>query len=126
MRARRSRAISERASVPRVRRKLSLKPRTPTSAATPTATDSTTKPNLPGAERRSRQPMAPARFQLNARLAILHPVLNCNHTRPVIGQRIFYDHSVLEDNLAVGAAGYLRIVRHQHQRRPRFAIALQQ
>ena len=51
-----------------VRRKLSLNPRTPTSAATPTATDSTTNPNLPGADFRSRQAMAAARFQLNDRL----------------------------------------------------------
>src|SRR5947209_2405251 len=63
MRALRSPAMRARASVPRVRRKLSLKPRTPTSAATPMATESTTNPNLPGADLRSRQAMAAARFQ---------------------------------------------------------------
>ena len=52
------------------RLKLSLKPRTPTSAATPTATESTTNANFPGADFRSRQAMAAARFQLKARLAI--------------------------------------------------------
>ena len=70
MRALKSPAISDRASPDSVFLKLSLKPRTPTSAATPTATDNTTKPNLPGADFKSRQPMAPARFQLSARLAI--------------------------------------------------------
>src|SRR5260370_41683430 len=67
MRALRSPAMSERAWVARVRRKLSLNPRTPTSAATPIATESTTKPNLPGADFRSRQAMAAARFQPRAR-----------------------------------------------------------
>ncbi len=62
--------MSERASVVSVRRKLSLKPRTPTSAATPMATDSTTNANLPGADFKSRQAIAAARFQVNARLAI--------------------------------------------------------
>ena len=70
MRALRSPAISERASVEKVRRKLSLNPRTPTSAATPIATESTTKPNLPGADFRSRHAMAAARFQLRARLSV--------------------------------------------------------
>src|ERR1035441_6911499 len=116
MRALRSPAISERASVPRVRRKLSLKPRTPTSAATPTATESTTKPNLPGAERRSRQPMAPARFQLNARLAILFLVLDENLAgagdRLRARQAVFHDQAVAQHNLAVGAAGHFGVVRH--------------
>src|ERR1039458_1038266 len=102
MRALRSPAISERASVPRVRRKLSLKPRTPTRAATPTATESTTKPNLPGAERRSRQPMEAARRQLNARLAML--------LLSRVGQAVFDDQAVAEDDLAVGATGDLRVV----------------
>ena len=50
-------AISERAWPESVPLKLSLNPRTPTSAATPTETDSTTKAKLPGADFRSRQPM---------------------------------------------------------------------
>ena len=50
MRALKSPAISDRASVISVVRKLSLNPRTPTSAATPTATESTTNANLPGAD----------------------------------------------------------------------------
>src|ERR1700683_1958806 len=70
MRALKSPAINDLASVLKVFLKLSLNPLTPTSAATPTATDSTTNPNLPGADFRSRQPIAAARSQLNARLAI--------------------------------------------------------
>src|ERR1035437_884830 len=120
MRALRSPAIIERASVPKVRRKLSLKPRTPTSAATPTATESTTKPNLPGAERRSRQPMAPARFQLNARLAIFLLVLNR------VRQAVFHNQPVAQHNFAVGAAGYFGVVRHQNQSRACPLVALQQ
>ena len=69
-RAARSPAMRERASRVRVVRKLSLKPRTPTRAATPTATERTTKTNLPGAERRSRPAMTAARDQLRGRLAI--------------------------------------------------------
>src|ERR1700751_2358359 len=122
MRALRSPAMSERASVDSVRRKLSLKPRTPTSAATPIATDNTTNPNLPGADFRSRQAMAAARFQLSVRLlprgsagsAMAH--LLGNRRAGFIRQRILDDLSVFEHDLAVGPAGHLRIVGDQHQR----------
>src|SRR5271165_2915040 len=105
MRALRSPAMSDRASVDSVRRKLSLNPRTPTSAATPMATDNTTKPNLPGADFRSRQPMAAARFQLKARLAIL--TLLRRRRR----QSVFDHQSVPQHDLAIGAAGHVHIVR---------------
>src|ERR1017187_4985060 len=111
MRALRSPAISDRASTPRVRRKLSLKPRTPTRAATPTATDSTTKPNLPGADFKSRQPMAPARFQLNARLAILRLLRNPGGRRE--GQTVLHDQPVPQHDLAIRAAGHFGVVSHQ-------------
>jgi hypothetical protein len=58
-RALKSAAISDLDSKPKVFLKLSLKPRTPTSAATPTATESTTNPNFPGADFKSRHAMAP-------------------------------------------------------------------
>ena len=113
-----------------VRRKLSLNPRTPTSAATPTATDSTTNPNLPGADFRSRQPMAAARFQLSARLAIAAPALRDwlqqSARAAANGKRVFDDQSVLQHDLAIGAAGHFGIVRHQHQRGPRLAVPLEQ
>src|SRR3984885_15649323 len=102
MRAVGSPAINDLASVPSVFLKLSLKPRTPTSAATPTATESTTKPNLPGADLRSRQPMAAARCQLNARLAIGAPLwdtlIRSSHNR----KRVLDDHAVAQNNFAVG------------------------
>src|SRR5580700_11018898 len=112
MRALRSPAISERASVPSVRRKLSLKPRTPTSAATPMATESTTKPNLPGADFRSRQAIAAARFQLNARFLLTGSAMVGLGLSPfgggfgLVGQRVFDDAAVAQDNLAVGGAGH--------------------
>src|SRR5271157_1460161 len=117
MRALRSPAISDRASVLSVRRKLSLNPRTPTRAATPTATDSTTKPNLPGADFRSRQPMAAARFQLNARLAIYLLVWD---------KGIFDHETVFQHNFSVSPAGDLVIVRDQHQRGSGLAIAFEE
>src|SRR5258708_17025195 len=108
MRALRSPAISDRASVPRVRRKLSLKPRTPTRAATPMATESTTKPNLPGADFRSRQAIAAARLQLRARLLLrgsamvrLGLTLVGSGFRPV-RQRVFGAGNVPQGGLAVG------------------------
>src|ERR1017187_2377226 len=113
MRALRSPAISDRASVLKVRRKLSLNPRTPTSAATPTATDRTTNPNLPGADFRSRQPMAPARFQLNARLAILRLLRHCGLDDE--RQCVFNDHAVAKHDFAIGAAGNLGVVSDQNQ-----------
>src|SRR4051812_17744608 len=96
MRALRSPAISERASVDSVRRKLSLNPRTPTSAATPMATDNTTNPNFPGADLRSRQPIAAARFQLRARLLLrVDPLSTIAHLfgnggAGLIRQRVFH------------------------------------
>src|SRR5208337_429961 len=117
MRALRSPASSERASVFKVWRKLSLSPRTPTKAATPTATERITKPNLSGADFRSRQPMAAARFQLNARLAIYLLVLD---------ECIFDHETVFKHNFAIGPAGDLGIVRHQHQRGSGLAIPLEE
>ncbi len=70
VRAVRSPAISERASRLSVARKISLNPRTPTRAATPMVTESTTKRNFPGAERRSRIAMEAARCQVSACAAI--------------------------------------------------------
>src|SRR5579863_3657793 len=107
MRALRSPAISDRASLDSVRRKLSLNPRTPTSAATPMATDNTTNPNLPGADFRSRQPMAAARFQLRARFrlradsgsAMAH--LPGHSGSGVVGQRVFQDPPVLQHDLSI-------------------------
>ena len=120
MRALRSPASSERASVFKVWRKLSLSPRTPTRAATPTATERTTKPNFPGADLRSRQPMAAARFQLNARLAIFLPVIF-----PVFDEGIFDHETVFKHNFAIGTAGNFGIVRDQHQRGSGLAIPVQ-
>src|SRR5258708_27282583 len=112
MRALRSPAIRERASPESVPRKLSLSPRTPTSAATPTATDRTTKPNLPGADFKSRQAMAPARFQPNARLAMFLLALEeCfDVLRSIERQCIFHDHAVFEHNLSVRPARYFGVV----------------
>src|ERR1035438_10156893 len=129
MRALRSPAISERASTPSVWRKLSLKPRTPTSAATPTATESTTKPNLPGADLRSRQPIAAARFQLRARLAMAGLPLGGNSVsidRSAIWQRVFHNHAVAQHDAAIGSARHFRIVRHKHERRSGLVVPLQQ
>src|SRR5579863_4570448 len=117
MRALKSPAISDRASVFKVERKLSLNPRTPTSAATPTATDSTTKLNLPGEALRSRQPIAAARRHPNARLAIL---------RLPLDKHVFHHQAILQNNLPVGAARNFWIVCDQHQRSSRLAIAFQQ
>src|SRR6516225_4695981 len=110
MRALRSPAINDRASVESVCRKLSLNPRTPTSAATPMATDSTTKPNLPGADFKSRHAIAAARFQLNTRLlpgaavsAIGH-LLCCLIQLRFVRQRVFNDLAVLENDFAIGPA----------------------
>src|SRR4051794_25708079 len=107
MRALRSPAISERASADSVRRKLSLNPRTPTSAATPIATDRTTKPNLPGADLRSRQPMAAARFQLRARLLLpadpRSPIAHLfrNGGPGFVRQRVFDHAPVSQHHLAI-------------------------
>ena len=81
------------------------------------------KAELPGADFRSRQPMAAARFQLNARLAIfllVWPIqsISAENAR----QRVLHDQAVLQHNLAVGAAGHFGVVRHQHQRRSRLAF----
>src|SRR5881398_3269261 len=119
MRALRSPAISDRASIESVRRKLSLNPRTPTSAATPMATDNTTKPNLPGADLRSRHPIAAARFQLRARLALITDpgsaiahLLSYRGGR-LIGQRILDHLPIFQHDFAVGAARHLGVMRHQ-------------
>ena len=125
IRALRSPAISDRASVIKVVRKLSLKPRTPTSAATPTATERTTKANLPGADFRSRQPMAAARCQVRARSAILLLVLD-ERLDGIRGQRVFDDHAVFQNDLAIGAGRYFRIVRDQHEGRAGVAVALEE
>src|SRR5215472_3926269 len=114
MRALRSPAMSERASLESVLRKLSLNPRTPTRAATPIATDNTTKPNLPGADLRSRHAMAAALFHPRARLlrrsgsgsAIAH-LLGDNRSR-FERQGVFHDAAVFQHDLAVGPAGHLR------------------
>jgi hypothetical protein len=122
MRALKSPAISDLASKPKVLLKLSLNPRTPTSAATPTATLNTTKPNLPGADFKSRQPIAPARFQLNARLAMeSNPRTSHRRIRRRSGirQRVLHHHSVPQHNFAIRPARHFLVVRHQHQRRPR-------
>src|ERR1700722_13996292 len=124
MRALKSPAIKHRASASDVWRKLSLPPPPPTSAATPTATESTTIPNLPGADFRSRQPMAPARFQLNSRLAILCALHKFSVSQKT--QRILHHHSVLQHDLAVRHARDLRVVRHKHQRCSRFLVSIQQ
>src|SRR5579863_586987 len=132
MRALRSPAMSERASVDSVRRKLSANPRTPTSAATPIATDNTTNPNFPGADFRSRQAIAAARFQPRARLlprgspesAMAH--LFGNRRSRFVWQGILDDHSILEHDLAVGPAGHLCVVGDQHQRSALALVALQQ
>src|SRR5580692_9288939 len=106
MRALRSPAISDLASVVRVFRKLSLNPRTPTRAATPTATDSTTNANLPGADFRSLQPIAAARFQPRARLAILRLVLGERFgSLRRIWQRILHNHPVFQHDLPICATG---------------------
>src|SRR3954467_15804695 len=108
MRALKSPAIKERASVLKVRLKLSLNPRTPTSAATPTATDNTTNPNLPGADFKSRHAIAAALSQLSARLAIglvSHARDNLRHR----WKRIFYDHPVSKNDLSIFAARHFSI-----------------
>src|ERR1700733_8108120 len=117
MRALKSPAINERASVVSVRRKASLKPRTPTSAATPTATERTTNANFPGADFRSRQPIAAALFQLSARLAIVS-LARDEDLRRIRNkrQRVFDDHAIFQDDFAIGATGHLGIVCHQHKR----------
>src|ERR1700728_3974193 len=106
MRALKSPAIKDRASAPRVWRKLSLNPRTPTSAATPTATESTTKPNLPGADFRSAQPIAAARFQLRARLAMTGLLCGSNGigfslsgiAHGGIWKSVLYNHAITQDD----------------------------
>src|SRR5215472_15819667 len=123
--------MSERASVDSVRRKLSLKPRTPTSAATPMATDKTTKPNLPGADLRSRHAIAAARLQPRARLlrrtgaasSMAH--LRGNGGTRFIGQRVFHYLPVFQHDLAVSPAGHFRIVSHQNQRCPLALVSFQ-
>src|SRR3954465_13512763 len=131
MRALRSPAIKDRASVDRVRRKLSLNPRTPTSEATPMATDKTTKPNFPGADLRSRQPIAAARFQLRVRFlmrgspgsAIAYLL---RHRGPGFVRQCVLDYlAVLQHDLAVGLAGHFRVMRDQDQRRGRALVAAQ-
>src|ERR1700679_2937561 len=125
-RALKSPAIRARDSVPSVLRKLSLKPRTPTRAATPTATESTTKPNLPGADLRSRQPMAAARCQLNARLAICAPLSDGLIRRSRIRKSVLNDQAIAQNNFAVRHGGNFGIMRHQHQRGAGLAIAVEQ
>src|ERR1035441_741469 len=131
MRAVRSPAISDRASVPNVRLKLSLNPRTPTRAATPIATDSTTKPNLPGADLRSRHPMVPARFQLSERfsfvvLASIILGLACRCDFGHAGQCVFYHLPISENNLAVCHIRHFGVMRDQHKRRACALIAFEQ
>src|SRR5579859_7925135 len=105
IRALRSPAISERASVISVLRKLSLNPRTPTSAATPTATDSTTNANLPGADFRSRHAIAAARSQPSARSAIFLPVLDRIRNQDLgcttVRRGIFDNHAIFQHDLAI-------------------------
>src|SRR5580698_593968 len=97
----RSPAMRPRACAESVPRKLSLRPRTPTRAATPTATESTTKANLPGADLRSRQAMAEARDQLRARLAIFFLALDEGGGEDRKG--VLDDEAVFENDLTVGA-----------------------
>src|SRR4051812_46660006 len=109
MRALRSPAMRERASEPRVRRKLSAKPRTPTRAATPMATERTTKPNLPGADLRSRTAMAAARRQPRARFARTGALPTAHLLGLGIGeirQRVFHNHAIAEVDLAVCGCGH--------------------
>src|SRR5215472_15415361 len=116
MRALRSPAISDRASIDSVLRKLSLNPRTPTSAATPMATDNTTNPNLPGADFKSRQPMAAARFQLSARFrvrvgtgsAMAH--LFGHRRRRLVRQRVFHHPAVLQHDFAIRPARHFGVM----------------
>src|SRR5579872_2508894 len=125
MRALRSPAISERASKVSVRRKASLKPRTPTRAATPTATDKTTNANFPGADFRSRQPIAAARFQLNARLAICLLVLGDRQDQ-FPGLSVLDHDSVLQDDFAIRLLGNLGVVCHKNESRLLFPVASQE
>src|SRR6202041_2601660 len=125
-RALKSPAIRARDSVPSVLRKLSLKPRTPTRAATPTATESTTKANLPGADLRSRQPMAAARCQPNAGLAICAPPLDGLSCRSHIRTSVLNDQAIAQHNFAVGHGSDFGIMGHQHQRGAGPAIAVEQ
>src|SRR3569833_4723203 len=90
MRALRSPAISERDSVINVVLKLSLNPRTPTKAATPTATDNTTNANFPGADFRSRHAIAEARLHPSARLANCVLAWHCDF-RPARGRKSVFD-----------------------------------
>ena len=64
MRAARSAAMMERARNSSEERKDAEKPRTPVSAATPMATDSRTKRNLPREECISREAIRAADFQV--------------------------------------------------------------
>src|SRR5215469_2595740 len=113
MRALKSPAMSERASVESVLRKLSLNPRTPTRAATPMATDNTTKPNFPGADLRSRHAIAAALFHPSARLlrrmgsgsAIAH--LLGDYGSRFVRQSVFHDPAVFQHDLAIGPACHL-------------------
>src|SRR5581483_3439889 len=126
MRALRSPAISDRAWPDNVRRKLLLSPRTPTSAATPTATLSTTNANLPGADFRSRHAMAAARCQLSARLAIALLALDESFAGADYRRCVLDDHTIFEHDLAIGLACHFRIMRDQHQRCACLAIPIEQ
>src|SRR6476659_9491337 len=105
MRTDMSAAISVRAWESSMRRNSRLKPRTPASDPTPTATARITKPKRAEESRASRQ-------------AILSAVRQGNALAGFIADYA----AVAQRDDAIGAEGQLRVMRHQHQRGPFLAV----
>src|SRR5579875_788646 len=112
LRAARSAAMMLRARTSSIARKDDEKPRTPVSAATPIATESTTKANLPREERSSRTAMraAVARERRGMRLS--------SGQRSGCGSAaLISDHkAVAQDDAPPGVRRERGIVRDQHER----------